>query len=231
MGEGPNDEGLSRRHILNAVEASLRRLQIDTIDLYQVHWPDEDTPIEETLGALGDLVRAGSVRYIGCSNYPAWRLMQALWTSDARNLARFDCLQPHYNLVHRQEYERELEAVCQTYGLGVIPYSPLAGGYLTGKYQRGKTPPKSSRGEMSNRIQAYMQDDQCWAVIEELSSQANKHDCSISQVALAWILERPSITSAIIGPRSIAQLEDNLGAIGIQLSAGDIDNLEKSSNK
>lgn len=230
MGESPNDEGLSRRHILTAVEASLRRLKIEYIDLYQVHWPDENTPIEETLGALDDLVRAGRVRYIGCSNYPGWRLMQALWTSDVRNLARFDCLQPHYNLVHRQEYERELEEICQTYGLGVIPYSPLAGGYLTGKYHRGTPPPRSSRGETSSRIKAYMQSDRCWAVVEVLDSLASKYDCSVSQIALAWLLERPSITSPIIGPRSIAQLEDNLGATMIRLAVEDIEKIEISSN-
>jgi len=158
MGDGPNDEGLSRRHILASVEASLRRLQTDYIDLYQLHWPDENTPIEETLSTLNDLVRRGLVRYIGCSNFPAWRLMQALWTSQEHDFERFVCSQPHYNLVHRLEYEREVEKVCQTYGLGVIPYSPLGGGFLTGKYRQGEKPPADSRGESSTRIQAYMRE-------------------------------------------------------------------------
>jgi aryl-alcohol dehydrogenase-like predicted oxidoreductase len=155
--------------------------------------------------------------------------MRALWTSDAHRLARFDCLQPHYNLVHRQEYERELEDVCVTYGLGVIPYSPLGGGFLTGKYRRGEKPPASSRGETSNRIQSYMQDDRSWAVLEALEAFASKRGRSISQVALAWLLGRGSITSPIIGPRSIAQLEDNLGAIEVKLEAEEIDKLEETS--
>ncbi|MBI4770725.1 MAG: aldo/keto reductase, partial [Chloroflexi bacterium] len=141
MGPGPNDEGLSRRHIMEAAEASLRRLQTDYIDLYQTHWPDESTPIEETLNALTDLVRQGKVRYLGCSNYRAWQLMQALWASDKHNLARYDCLQPHYSLVNRAEYERELEAACRAYGLGVVPYSPLGSRFLTGNYRQGEPIP------------------------------------------------------------------------------------------
>ena len=230
MGEGPNDEGLSRRHILSAVEASLRRLQTDYIDLYQLHWPDDDTPIEETLSALDDLVRKGLVRYIGCSNYPAWRLMQALWTSQAKNLARFVCLQPHYNLIHRQEYERELEDVCQTYGLGVIPYSPLGGGFLTGKYHQGEEPPAGSRGATSSRIQNYMKNERSWMAIEELRSLGEAHGKTISQIALAWMLSRASITSPIIGPRSIEQLEDNLGSTDIRLNREEIEKLEEISS-
>jgi aryl-alcohol dehydrogenase-like predicted oxidoreductase len=136
MGGGADDESLSRAHIMKSVEGSLRRLQTDHLDLYQAHWPDETTPIEETLRAFDELVKQGKVRYIGASNYSAWELMQALWTSDRNNLARYDSLQPHYNLVHRDEFERELAAVCRTYQLGVIPYSPMAGGFLTGKYRR-----------------------------------------------------------------------------------------------
>jgi len=231
MGDGPNDEGNSRRHILNAVRGSLRRLQTDYIDLYQIHWPDEDTSIEETLCALDDLVRGGQVRYIGCSNFPAWRLMQALWVSDRRKLARFTCLQPHYNLIHRQEYERELEAVCQTYGLGVIPYSPLAGGFLTGKYERGVTPPAESRGSMSKRIQTYMQDDRVWETLAKLRTLAEAQGRTISQMALGWQLTRPSVTSPIIGPRSLEQLDDNLGAAGLRLSPDHMEELEQISQE
>jgi aryl-alcohol dehydrogenase-like predicted oxidoreductase len=227
MGEGPNDEGLSRRHILSSVEASLRRLQTDYIDLYQLHWPDENTPIEETLSTLNDLVRRGLVRYIGCSNFPAWRLMQALWTSQERDLERFVCLQPHYNLVHRQEYERELEKVCQTYGLGVIPYSPLAGGFLTGKYRQGEEPPADSRGQSSDRIQGYMREAQSWEMLEELRSLGEAHGRTVSQIALGWLLMRPSVTSPIIGPRSILQLEDNLGSIDVQLTSAEIEIFEE----
>ena len=146
MGSGPNDQGLSRKHIIDACDASLRRLQTDYIDLYQTHFWDEHTPLEETLRALDDLVRAGKVRYIGCSNLPAWHLMEALWTSEKYNLARYDSLQPHYNLVHRAEFEREHRAVCLKYGLGVIPYSPIAGGLLSGKYRRGVEVKEGTRG-------------------------------------------------------------------------------------
>ena len=138
MGPGPNDQGLSRRHIFDACEASLRRLQTDTIDLYQTHSFDADTPIYESLEALDRLVQQGKVRYVGCSNYPAWRLMEALWTSDKCGLARYNSIQPHYNLVNRAEFERELAEVCLANGIGIIPYSPLAGGFLTGKYSRDR---------------------------------------------------------------------------------------------
>ncbi len=141
MGKGPNDQGLSRTHIINAVDASLRRLQTDYIDLYQSHWTDDDTPIEETLRAFDDLVKQGKVRYVGASNYAAWELMQALWTSDKYNLTRYDSLQPHYNLIYRDEFERELRAVCAAYEIAVIPYSPLAGGFLTGKYRKDEPMP------------------------------------------------------------------------------------------
>jgi aryl-alcohol dehydrogenase-like predicted oxidoreductase len=215
MGSGPNDEGLSRAHIMSAVDASLRRLDTDYIDLYQTHWFDERTPIEETLEALNDLVRQGKVRYIGCSNYPAWRLTEALWVSRYYHLARFDSLQPHYNLVRRAEFERELAAVCQAYGLGVIPYSPLAGGFLTGKYRRDQIP-ESARLRGAQRYFS----DQNWKLLETMEKLGQeKGGASISQIALAWLLSNPLITSPIIGPRSLEQLEDNLGAVGLRLSA------------
>jgi aryl-alcohol dehydrogenase-like predicted oxidoreductase len=215
MGDGPNDEGLSRQHILQAVEKSLRRLQTDFIDLYQTHWPDVHTPIEETLQALDDLIRQGKVRYIGCSNYPAWRLMQSLWASDRLRLARFDSLQPHYSLVHRAEFERELADVCKTYQIGVIPYSPLAGGFLTGKYRRDTTGVQSARARGASR---YF-NERSWALLEKVENLGKeKGDYSISQIALAWQLTDPLITSPIIGPRSLEQLQDNLGAVGLRLS-------------
>jgi len=217
MGDGPNDAGLSRSHILSSVEASLRRLGTETIDLYQTHWPDEDTPIEETLQALDSLVRRGMVRYVGCSNYPASKLVQALWASDRLGLSRFDSLQPHYNLVHRSEFERELEAVSREYGLGVIPYSPLAGGFLTGKYSVQEPIPAGSRGASSRRIQGYVRSARGAGVLAALSQVARDRGKSVSQVALGWLLTRPSVTSPIIGPRSVEQLEDNLGAAGLKL--------------
>src|SRR6266540_3443273 len=138
VGHGANDEGLSRRHVLRAVEASLRRLRTDYLDLYQAHFPDPDTPLEETLRAFDDLVRQGKVRYLGCSNYQAWRLTRALWESDRHGYPRYECLQPKYNLVIRDEYERELEPLCLEQGVGVIPYSSLASGFLSGKYRSGE---------------------------------------------------------------------------------------------
>jgi len=214
-GDGPNDEGLSRGHILNAVEASLRRLGTDFIDLYQAHAFDPNTPIEETLAAFDLLVQQGKVRYIGCSNYPGWRLMQALWASDAHDWARYDSLQPHYNLVHRDEFERELASICRQYGLGVIPYSPLAGGFLTGKYSREHTPDSARQGGAKRYFK-----ERNWILVDRMHSigetlAGGPH--SISQVALAWMLADPLITSAIIGPRNLEQLADNLGAVSLRL--------------
>jgi aryl-alcohol dehydrogenase-like predicted oxidoreductase len=214
MGEGPNDEGLSRAHIFSSVEASLRRLKTDYIDLYQAHWFDENIQIEETMQAFADLVHQGKVRYVGCSNYPAWRLMQALWTTDRKHLARFDSLQPHYNLLHRAEFERELAEVCQVYNIGVIPYSPLAGGFLTGKYRKNE-PPQSAR---ARGVKRYFSDKN-FAVIDRLAELGqHKNHASVSQLALAWLLTNPLVSSAIIGPRTLEQLQDNLGAVGLRLT-------------
>lgn len=215
MGTSPNNEGLSRVHIMQAVEASLKRLGVDYIDLYQTHSYDEKTPIEETLAAMNDLIHQGKVRYIGCSNYPAWRLMQALWAADRYSLSRFDSLQPHYNLVRRAEFERELEDVCTTYQIGVIPYSPLAAGFLTNKYHRGQPEPQSAR---INGVRRRYFNDKSWAIHEEVEKLASQAGISVSQVALAWLLNKPPITSPIIGPRTLEQLEDNLGVIEVQLS-------------
>ena len=226
MGEGPNDRGLSRAHVLASARASLRRLGVDHIDLYQLHWPDEETPIEETLSALDDLVHMGDVRYIGCSNYPAWRLMQALWASERHHLARFVSLQPHYSLLNRAEYERELEDVCQTYGLGVLPYSPLAGGFLSGKYKRGEPAPSPSRGATSRRLQGYMKVERNWALLDELRDLGAARGKTTSQMALGWLLARPTVTSPIIGPRTVEQLQDNLGAAGLRLDPPELASIE-----
>ena len=189
---------------MNAVEASLRRLQTDYIDLYQSHWTDNDTQIEETMRAFDDLVKQGKVRYVGASNYVAWELMQALWVSDKYNLVRYDCLQPHYNLIYRAEFERELRAVCETYGLGVIPYSPLAGGFLTGKYRRNKPLPESKRAEGRKRAMT----EKNFALIDEMEVIASSHNVSIAQISLTWMLADPVITSPIIGATSIDQLNE-----------------------
>jgi aryl-alcohol dehydrogenase-like predicted oxidoreductase len=214
MGPGPNDEGLSRVHIMRAVENSLRRLQTDYIDLYQSHYPDLNTPIEQTLRAFDDLVRSGKVRYVGASNYKAWELMQALWVSDKNNLVRYDSLQPHYNLIERPEFEGELRDVCRTYGLGVIPYSPLAAGFLTGKYRKGKPLPDSRRAKNLQHALS----DKNFALIEKMDEIAKVYDAKISQVALAWTLADPVITSPIIGATSLDQLEENLGALDLKLT-------------
>lgn len=216
MGDGPNDEGLSRSHIMNAVEDSLRRLQTDYIDLYQTHHPDRDTTSEETLRAMDDLVHQGKVRYLGCSNYPAWRLTEAIWISEFYNLARFDTLQPHYNLVHREEFERELAEVCREYIIGVIPYSPLAGGFLTGKYRRDQSEPESARlGGIKHR---YF-NERSWKILDAVEKLSIELGKSYSQLALAWQLSDPVISSPIIGPRTLEQLSDNLGAVGLRLTS------------
>jgi aryl-alcohol dehydrogenase-like predicted oxidoreductase len=217
MGPQPNDEGLSRAHILNAVEGSLRQLGTDYIDLYQTHWYDEYVPIQETLATLDDLVHQGKVRYLGCSNYPAWRLTEALWVSRLGNLRRYDSLQPHYNLIHRHEFERELAEVCRAYNLGVLPYSPLAGGFLTGKYRRDNAIDSARR----RSAQKYFKDAN-WSLLETMDRLGvEKGGASSSQIALAWLLADPLVTSPIIGPRSLEQLQDNLLATGLYLSPDD----------
>jgi len=226
MWDGPNGEGLSRGHIMTAVEDSLRRLQTDHIDLYQTHWFDAGTPIDETLRALDDLVRQGKVRYVGCSNYPAWRLAKALWTSDTLGLARYDSIQPHYNIAYRVEFERELLPLCQEEGIGVIPYSPLAGGFLTGKYRRDEPVPDSAR---ASGIQRRYLNDKGFTILEALEKLGQARGKSIAQMALAWQLSQPVITSPIIGANSVEQLENSLGAVGLRLSEEEMKALDAVS--
>lgn len=226
MWESPNGEGLSRAHIIQACEDSLRRLQTDWIDLYQTHWYDAETPIAETLRALDDLVRAGKVRYVGCSNYPAWRLATALWQSDKLGLARYDALQPHYSLVHRAEFERELADLCREQQIGVIPYSPLAGGFLTGKYRKDQPLPDSAR---VGGVRRYLT-ERNWTLLDAMDSIARAHGKTMSQVALAWQLLQPVITSPIIGANSVEQLNDSLGAVGFQLTGDEVKQLNDLSS-
>ena len=214
MWDGPNGEGLSRKHIMHAVEDSLRRLQTDYIDLYQIHWDDLETPIDETLRALDDLVRQGKVRYIGASNISAWRLMKALCISDKHDLARYDSLQPHYNLVHRTEFEAELKPLCESEQIGVIPYSPLAGGFLTGKYHLDSPPPDSARQESVKR--KYF-NEYGWRVLAAVERIADERGVLPLQIALAWLLNQPVITAPIIGANSIEQLTPSLEAVDIRL--------------
>jgi aryl-alcohol dehydrogenase-like predicted oxidoreductase len=229
MGEGPNAEGLSRKHIISALEGSLKRLGVEAIDLYQLHYPDELTPIEETLSALDDLINRGLIHYIGCSNFNAWRLMQGLWVSNANQWNRFISLQPHYNLIHREEYERELVHVCEEYGLGVLPYSPIAGGFLSSKAKVILEGRAEQATMLSDRAARYLGDEFAERTLREVGEIAEERNASISQIALAWLSSQPSVTSPIIGPRSIDQLKDNLGSLAIQLAQEEKDRLDTVS--
>jgi aryl-alcohol dehydrogenase-like predicted oxidoreductase len=226
MGRSANERGLSRKHIFAAIEESLRRLQTDYLDLYQVHAPDADTPLDETLRALDDLVRQGKVRYLGCSNFQAWLLTTALWTSDKLGLARFDCVQPRYNLLFR-EIENELLPLCRHHGIGVIPYNPLAGGFLTGKYKPNAEPSTDTRFGLSGRAgaiyrQRYWQETQFAAVahLQEFFAARNK---SLAQVAIAWVLAQPAITAPIVGATSAEQLRQSLPATELTLDAEEME--------
>ena len=220
--DDPNMEGNGRRHIIEQCEASLRRLQTDYIDLYQIHRPDSTIPIDETLRALDDLIRDGKVRYIGTSTYAAWQVVESLGVSKELGLNRFICEQPPYNLLDRR-IERELLPMARTYGIGTIPWSPLAGGLLTGKYTRNQPPPAESRfGDLENapHLQRRWQ-ERLFNVTEGLAPLAEAKGCSMSQLALAWCMQQPGVTSPIIGPRTMGQLEDNLGARDLTIDDND----------
>jgi aryl-alcohol dehydrogenase-like predicted oxidoreductase len=221
MGEGPNDVGLSRKHVISGCEASLRRLGTDYIDLYQVHAWDALTPLEETLSALTDLVRAGKVRYVGVSNFTGWQLMKALWISELRGLERFVCLQPQYSLVERN-IEREILPVCREEDLGVIPWSPLGGGFLSGKYRRGERPTQGSRiAEAVESMEEYWDrraTERNWNTLNAVGEISEETGKSYAQISLNWLLRQEVVTAPIIGARKMDQLEDNLGATGWELS-------------
>lgn len=216
MGPGPNDSGMSRVRIINAVEDSLQRMQMDHIDLYYIHHVDSQTPMEEMLRALDDLVHQGKVRYIACSNFQAWRLMEALWISDSNGLARFECFQPQYSLVVR-DIEQELIPVCQLKGLGVVVWSPLGGGFLSGKYQPGE---RTVEGTRSADAWAYPQRyfaQNADESLQTLFDVAGEIGRTPAQVALRWVLEQPAITSIIIGARTVEQARDNMLAGSFRL--------------
>jgi aryl-alcohol dehydrogenase-like predicted oxidoreductase len=218
VGHGVNDEGLSRRHILKAVEDSLRRLRTDYIDLYQSHSPDPATPLEETLRAFDDLVRQGKVRYLGCSNYPAWQVALGLGISARLGLARFDCVQPRYNLLFR-DIEAELLPLCRDQGLGVIAYNPLAGGFLTGKYRSLEAAPVGTRFALGKTGDLYR--ERYWHqaqldAVEHLRSFFAPRGKSLVQVAVAWVLAQPGITSAIVGASKPEQLDESLATVQLQ---------------
>ena len=219
MGPGPNDSGMSRAHIMHAVEASLRRLGTDYIDLYYIHHVDIQTPLEEMLRAFDDLVRQGKIRYPACSNYEAWRLMEAIWISDSKNLARFEAYQPQYSLVVR-DIEEELVPACALKGLGMVVWSPLAGGYLSGKYQPGDQQVAGARSAENWAFSMRFFHPDHAAILAELLAVARELGRSPAQVAVRWVLQRPMVTSAIVGARTTAQLGDTLAAADLGTAAG-----------
>jgi aryl-alcohol dehydrogenase-like predicted oxidoreductase len=216
-GAGANRKGLSRKHILEGIEESLRRLQTDYVDLYQVHCFDSHTPLEETLSALDALVRQGKVRYLGCSNFSAWQLAKALGVSARHGYARFDCIQPQYSLVCRP-IEREILPLCRAEGVGVIVWSPLGGGFLSGKYRSGEAAPQASRlADSDPSMRSWVEQhftERNYRILRALEEASVRLGKTLSQVALAWLLAMPGVTSAIIGARNLAQLQENMGAGG-----------------
>ncbi len=229
MGEGPNGTGAARYRIVRTVEDSLERLGTDRIDLYQIHMQDLDVPEDELLRALDDLVRAGKVLYLGASNYAAYRLMESLWVSEREHLERFVAFQAQYSLAVR-DLEREHQPLCEKYGLGILPWSPLAGGFLTGKYRREHKAPAGTRlAKWEDRLKDY-DNDRGWAIVDALRALAGELGATPSQVALAWLLRRPAVTSVIFGARSLEQLEDNLGAAELELPDAALDRLNEASD-
>ena len=224
MRDDPNAQGSGRRHLIEQCEASLRRLQTDVIDLYQLHHPTNDVPVDETLRALDDLIRAGKVRYIGTSSFAAWQIVESVWVSKEWGLNRFVCEQPVYNLLDRR-VERELIPMAQTYGLAIIPWSPMAGGLLTGRYRRGQTPPPDSRYDSFWQRPDYLT-DAVFDVLDVVEALAAEKDCTPTQIALRWCLDQPGITSPIIGPRTLSHLQNNLDTLDITLSAEDHQRLD-----
>ncbi|MGH3108014.1 MAG: aldo/keto reductase [Rubrobacter sp.] len=232
MGEGPNDTGLSRKHVTQGCEDSLRRLGTDYIDLYQVHCWDSATPLKETLSALTDLVRSGKVRYMGVSNFTGWQLVKSVCLSEANGLERFVCLQPQYSLVERN-IEREILPICLEEGLGVIPWSPLGGGFLSGKYRREEEPPEGSR--ISEAV-ASMEEhwdrratDRNWRALDVVGRISEETGKSYAQISLNWLLRQDGVTAPIIGARTLEQLEDNLGASGWTLDEEQVEELSDAS--
>src|SRR5262245_2179360 len=226
VGSGRNDMGVSRGHIMDAVDASLRRLQVDHIDLYQVHANDSITPIEETLRALDTLVTQGKVRYIGVSNWQAWKIAKALGISEFKNLARFDTLQAYYSIASR-DIERELIPLLEAERVGLLVWSPLAGGLLSGKFSREKQTPADSRRSTFDIPK--VDKERTWNILETIVPIAKAHGCSPARIAIAWLLTRPVVTSVIIGVKRIEQLQDNLAAVEVKLTEDEIKRLDAVS--
>ncbi len=224
----PNAMGNSRRHIIEQCEASLKRLQTDYIDLYQLHRPQSDIPIDESLRALDDLISSGKVRYIGTSTFGAWQVVEALWVSKELGLNRFISEQPPYNLVDRR-IERELLPAAQNYGLAILPWSPLAGGFLTGKYKRNEARPDNTRFKEDKFWSSRQFNDKAFDVAETIQKIAEEKGCTPAQLSLAWVIQKPAVTSAIIGPRNLEQLEDNIKAAEVTLDEEDNRRLDEVS--
>jgi len=226
VGPGRNDVGASRGHIMDGVEASLRRLQTDHIDLYQIHGNDALTPVEETLRALDTLVQQGKVRYIGCSNWHAWKIAKALGICEAKNLAKFDTLQAYYSIAGR-DLERELVPLMEAEKLGLLVWSPLAGGLLSGKYSRANQKPADSRRtEFDFPI---VDKERVWKILEAMAPIAKAHECSAARISLAWLLAKPVVSSVIIGVKRPDQLEDNLAAVDLNLTPDELKRLDEAS--
>ncbi len=228
MYEGPNGSGASRRRIMEAIDESLRRLQTDWIDLYQVHMQDMETPEEETLRALDDLVHQGKVRAIGCSNYAAYRLVQSVGLSERLGLAAYVTLQAQYSLIERQ-LDLEHVPACRELGLGILPWSPLAQGFLTGKITRDNPPAPNTRLAKWLSYFERMDSDRGWRILDAVRGVAQEHGATCAQVALAWLMAQPQVTSPIFGARTVAQLEDNLGALDLALDPSELEALDVAS--
>jgi aryl-alcohol dehydrogenase-like predicted oxidoreductase len=226
VGPGRNDVGASRGHIMDAVEASLRRLQTDHIDLYQIHGNDAVTPVEETLRAFDTLVSQGKVRYIGCSNWQAWKIVKALAISEFKNLARFDSLQAYYSIAGR-DLERDIVPMLEAEKTGLLVWSPLAGGLLSGKFSRANQKPEGSR--RSEFDFPLVDKERTWKILDAIAPIAQAHGCSPARISLAWVLTKPFVTSVIIGAKRIEQLHDNIAAVDVKLAADEIKKLDEVS--
>ncbi|HZF47540.1 MAG TPA: aldo/keto reductase [Polyangiaceae bacterium] len=225
---GPNDMGLSRKHILDACEASLKRLSTDVIDLYQVHMQDTTVPIDETLRALDDLITQGKVRYVACSNYTGYRLVESLWSAEKNRTHRFEAVQLQWSLVAR-DAEREVVPACRAFGLGTLVWGPLASGFLSGKYQRGQSPPEGSRLSTWQDTYKKYDNERSWGVLDAVGRIAKQREATHAAVALAWLLAKPEVSTIIIGARTVGQLEDNLKAAELKLSPEEVKELDEVS--
>ncbi len=225
---GPHESGLSRKHIISACEASLRRLRTDYIDLYQVHMQDRNVPIEETLRALDDLIQSGKVRYIGCSNYTGYRLAESLWSADKRGFCRFESMQIQWNLLVR-DAERELIPAARHFGLGVLVWSPLSRGFLSGKYHKGQQPPTDARLASWKESYGLMDTEQNWTILDTVRTIAKEVESTPAAVSLAYLLAQPECSSIIIGARNLGQLTDNLAGVALRLDPEQIKRLEQVS--